>query len=122
MTERAVNDHGFDEKGIQIPMAQGRSTTTISMIEWIRTSRFSIENSLSIPGDASGAFALPVHLVNVAPCFSLAVHFRSLEKVNRIKTSRRGQGDRERRVMIQTRPRFFGRENIRKRSGLKVWG
>jgi hypothetical protein len=48
MTERAVNDHGFDEKGIQIPMAQGRSTTTISMIEWIRTSRFSTKNSLSL--------------------------------------------------------------------------
>ena len=27
-------------------MAQGRSTKTISMIEWIRTSRLSIKNSL----------------------------------------------------------------------------
>jgi len=33
--------------GIQTPMAQGRSTKTISMIKWIRTSRLSINNSLS---------------------------------------------------------------------------
>ena len=35
------------EKGIQTPMAQGRSTEIISMIKWIRTSRLSIQNSLS---------------------------------------------------------------------------
>ena len=35
------------EKGIQIPMAQGRSTKIISIIRWIRTSRLSINNSLS---------------------------------------------------------------------------
>jgi len=29
-------------------MAQGRSTKIISMIEWIRTSRLSIKNSLSL--------------------------------------------------------------------------
>ena len=34
-------------KGIQTPMAQGRSTKIISMIEWIRTSRLSIKHSLS---------------------------------------------------------------------------
>ena len=36
------------EKGIQTPMAQGRSTKIISMITWIRTSRLSIKNSLSL--------------------------------------------------------------------------
>jgi len=36
------------EKGIQTPMAQGRSTKIISMIKWIRTSRLSIKNPLSL--------------------------------------------------------------------------
>ena len=36
------------EKGIQTPMAQGLSTKIISMIKWIRTSRLSIKNSLSL--------------------------------------------------------------------------
>jgi len=36
------------EKGIQSPMAQGRSTKVISVIEWIRTSRLSIQNSPSL--------------------------------------------------------------------------
>ena len=31
---------------IQTPMAQGRSTKIISMIRWVRTSRFSIKKSL----------------------------------------------------------------------------
>ena len=35
------------DKGIQTPMAQGRSTKIISMVERIRTSRLSIKNSLS---------------------------------------------------------------------------
>ena len=38
---------GYLEKGIQTSMAQGRSTQRISIIEWIRTSRLSIKNSLS---------------------------------------------------------------------------
>ena len=38
---------GYLEEGIQIPMAQGRSTKIISMIQWIRSSRLSIKNSLS---------------------------------------------------------------------------
>ena len=33
--------------GIQTPMAQGRSTTIISMNQWTRTSRLSIKISLS---------------------------------------------------------------------------
>ena len=37
----------YMEKGIQTPMAQGRSIKIILMIKWIRTSRLSIENSLS---------------------------------------------------------------------------
>ena len=38
-------------KGTQVPMAQGRSTKIISMIKWIRTSRYSISNSLFVrPG------------------------------------------------------------------------
>ena len=35
-------------KRIQAPMAQGRSTKVISMIKWIRTSRLSKQNSLSL--------------------------------------------------------------------------
>ena len=37
---------GFLEKGIQTPVAQGRSTKNI-MSKWIRTSRLSIKDSLS---------------------------------------------------------------------------
>ena len=37
---------GYLVKGIENSMAQGRSTKTISMIKWIRTSRLSIKNSL----------------------------------------------------------------------------
>ena len=37
----------YMEKGIQTPMAQGRSTKTIPMIRWIHTSRLSIKISLS---------------------------------------------------------------------------
>jgi len=39
---------GCLEMGIQTPMAQGRSTKIISIIKWIRTSRLSIKNSLSL--------------------------------------------------------------------------
>ena len=39
---------GNQEKAIQTTMAQDRSTRIISMIEWIRTSRLSLRNSLSI--------------------------------------------------------------------------
>ena len=39
---------GCLEKEIQTPMGQGRSTNVISMIKWIRTSRLSIKNSLSL--------------------------------------------------------------------------
>ena len=35
-------------KGIQTPMAQGRSTKIISMIKWIWTIRLSIKNYLSL--------------------------------------------------------------------------
>ena len=35
------------EMGMQNPMALGRSTKIISMIEWIWTRRLSIQNSLS---------------------------------------------------------------------------
>jgi hypothetical protein len=38
---------GYLGKGIQTPMAQDRSTKIILMIKKIRTSRWSIENSLS---------------------------------------------------------------------------
>ena len=33
--------------GIETPIAQGRSSHIVSMIEWIRTSKLSVENSLS---------------------------------------------------------------------------
>jgi hypothetical protein len=45
---------GYLEKGIQNPMAQGRSTQIISKIEWIWTSRLSIKNSLSPLQDGGG--------------------------------------------------------------------
>ena len=35
-------------KGIQTPIAQGRSTEIISMIKWIRTSRLSMNSSVSL--------------------------------------------------------------------------
>ena len=50
-------DIRLPEKGIQTPMAQGRSTKIISMIKWIRTSRPSIKNSVSRctgPPEAAG--------------------------------------------------------------------
>ena len=34
---------GYLKKGIQTPMAQGRSTNIISMKKWIRTGRLSIQ-------------------------------------------------------------------------------
>ena len=39
---------GYLEKGIQHHMAQGRCSTFISKIEWIRTSGLSIKNSLCL--------------------------------------------------------------------------
>jgi hypothetical protein len=51
---------GYLEKGNQAPMAQGRSTEIISVtqsisievIKWIRISRLSIKNSLTMVGSA----------------------------------------------------------------------
>ena len=43
------------KSGIQTPMAQGRSTTIISMIQWTRTSRLSIKISLSLQIDQERA-------------------------------------------------------------------
>ena len=40
---------GYLEKGIQTPMAQGRSTKIILRIEWVRNSWLSIKNSLAGP-------------------------------------------------------------------------
>ena len=45
---------GYLEKGIQTPMAQGRSTKNISMMNWIWTSRLSVKNSLSTPERQGG--------------------------------------------------------------------
>ena len=36
-------------KGIQTPIAQGRSTQIIPMAKWVRTGRLSMNNSLSLP-------------------------------------------------------------------------
>ena len=38
---------GYLEKGIQTPMAQGRSTEIIRVTKWIRTSRLSLKHPLS---------------------------------------------------------------------------
>ena len=46
------------KSGIQTPMAQGRSTTIISMIQWTRTSRLSIKISLSLKGATVRQWAL----------------------------------------------------------------
>jgi len=60
---------GYLEKGIQTPMAQGRSTKIISMFKWIQTSRLSIKNSL--------AFALQVaHLAAALVGIFLGVALR----------------------------------------------
>ena len=39
---------GYLEKGVQTLMAQGWSTEAISMIKWIRTSKLSMTDSLSV--------------------------------------------------------------------------
>jgi hypothetical protein len=41
---------GYLEQGIQTPMAQGRSAKIIETIKWVRTSRLSINDSLSAGG------------------------------------------------------------------------
>ena len=41
---------GYLEQGIQTPMAQGRSAKIIETIKWVRTSRLSINDSLSLQG------------------------------------------------------------------------
>ena len=51
---------GYLEKGIQTPMAQGRSTKTISMIKWIRTSRLSRKNALSPNPELPGWARSPI--------------------------------------------------------------
>ena len=43
---------GYLEKEIQNPMAQGQSLEIISMVKWIRTSRLSMKNLLSVRLDA----------------------------------------------------------------------
>ena len=40
--------YGYLDKEVQTSMAQGRSTKIISMMKWIRTSRLSMKNSLSL--------------------------------------------------------------------------
>ena len=46
------------EKGIQTPMAQGRSTKTIWTMKWIRTSKLSINNSLPVGAHHCGELRL----------------------------------------------------------------
>ena len=61
-------------KGIQIPMAQGRSTEIISMIKWIRTSRLSVKNSLARSLSLSlslSTYERPVHEVCRQPVSSV---------------------------------------------------
>ena len=41
--------------GIKLPMAEGRSSEIISMMKWIRTSRLSMKDSLSIKLIAGGS-------------------------------------------------------------------
>ena len=48
--------------GNSTPMAQGRSTEIISMIEWIRTSRLSIQISLSLSAHQKEMHTSPVLL------------------------------------------------------------
>ena len=57
--ERQIS--GYLKTGIRTPMAQGWPTKIISMIKWIRTSRLSIKNSLSLWQDyGPGQTALKV--------------------------------------------------------------
>ena len=46
--QRVRCNPGYLEKGIQTPVAQGRSTKIISMIMWAWTGRLSIKISLSV--------------------------------------------------------------------------
>ena len=48
--------HGYLEKGVQTPMAQGRSTRIILMIKWVRVSRLSTKKSLSVIGRTAGTW------------------------------------------------------------------
>ena len=45
--------YGYLKQGSRNPMAQGRSTTIVSMIKWIRTIRSSTNNSLSDPSTSN---------------------------------------------------------------------
>ena len=60
-------DKAIWKMGIQTSMAQGRSTKIMSTINWIRTSRFSIKNSLSLV--VRGARGVEAVLVVPAPAF-----------------------------------------------------
>ena len=57
---------GFE--GIQTPMAQGRSTKIISMIKWIRTSRLSIKNSLSLGVAPGSVRVLQINVLKYEMC------------------------------------------------------
>ena len=78
---------GFLEKGIQTPMAQGRSTKLISMIQKIRTSRLSIDISLS--GHLQRMRGYP--LAGIAE--RLVFHCRTTSASTAPRTPRRGMQD-----------------------------
>ena len=66
---------GYLKKGIQTPMAQGRSTKIISMIKWIRTRRLSRKSSLAY---------IEVHVVVEV----LAAHESSVVRAGRLDRGR----------------------------------
>ena len=54
---------GYLEKGIQTPMAQGRSTKIMSTIKWIRTSGLLMKNSLCVARLAFGSSGLEFRIL-----------------------------------------------------------
>ena len=60
-------------------MAQGRSTKIISMIKWIRTSRLSIKNSLSVSPEWGSYLVAMVHAVRLAPVFGFRDFLRLID-------------------------------------------
>ena len=72
---------GYLEKGIQTPMAKGRSSKIVSMMKWIRTSRLSIKNSLFLGRARLGTELIDIRGPSSAANFSISSHGLVYEEV-----------------------------------------
>ena len=70
---------GYLEKGIQTPMAQGRSTKIISMMKWSWTGRLSIKKSFWQVKTMRPAEAREMYANGTMPTFDAVVSFSSVE-------------------------------------------